>query len=418
MKFIFRLAIKNLYRYKRRTAITAIAIAIGIMSFIIVDSIFLGAKQDSERNLRLYETASLRIYTPDYWEERHFLPLEHSIREPAEVLQILDGLGLDATPRTLFTADMVLYRQDFGEDGTLPVTVTAIDQVTDSTVYKFEDTLLEGRFLQPGEMDGIILGSWFAEDIGAEVGYWVTLLTRGNGGFYEAFDMQIVGILNCPNPNVNRTLVMMDIQAADTYLAMEGAVTNIDIALGTFTDLDSVSTSIKEAFKKARIALGVHSWKEMAKDYLAIMSADRGISNIILFFVFIIAAVGISNTMMMAMYERMREIGMMRALGMHDRSLYILLLTEAGGIGFLGSLAGILLGSLVNVYLVEIGVDFGFMLRDMDFGYRVQSIMRGAWSISTIIKAFLSGVLLSMIVALSPVRRAMKQDIPTCLHHQ
>ncbi len=109
---------------------------------------------------------------------------------------------------------------------------------------------------------------------------------------------------------------------------------------------------------------------------------------------------------------------MMRALGMHDRSIYMLLLIEAGGIGFLGSLFGSILGCLVNIYLVETGVDFGFMFRDMDFGYRIQSIMRGAWSYSTILKAFLSGILLSMIVALPPIRRSMKQDIPTCLHHQ
>ncbi len=158
-------------------------------------------------------------------------------------------------------------------------------------------------------MDGIVIGSWFAEDIGAEIGYWVTLLTRGNGGFYEAFDMQIVGIVNCPNPNVNRTLVMMDIQAADTFLAMEGAVTNIDITLGNHTDLNPVSSSLQTTFKQANLDLAVYSWKDLAKDYLAIMSADRGVSNIILFLVFIIAVVGISNTMMMAMYERMREIG-------------------------------------------------------------------------------------------------------------
>ncbi len=85
-------------------------------------------------------------------------------------------------------------------------------------------------------MDGVVLGSWFAEDIGgAEVGYWVTFLTRGGkGGFYEAFDMQIVGIVNCPPnpPNVNRTLIMMDIDAAGTYLGgMENSVTSIDILL-------------------------------------------------------------------------------------------------------------------------------------------------------------------------------------------
>ena len=78
----------------------------------------------------------------------------------------------------------------------------------------------------------------------------------------------------------------------------------------------------------------------------------------------------------------------------------------------------IALGCLVNIYLVNSGINVGFMFRDMDIGFRIQSIMRGAWSLPTILKAFFSGILLSMVVALFPIRRALKLDIPTCLHHQ
>ncbi len=140
----------------------------------------------------------------------------------------------------------------------------------------------------------------------------------------------------------------------------------------------------------------------------------------ILFLVFIIAAVGVSNTMLMAMYERMRELGMMRALGMRDRDILLSFLFEAGGIGLIGSFVGIALGSLVNIYLVNVGFDFSFMFRDMDIGFRISSIMRGgAWNLSTILKAFSAGIFLSMLVAVLPIRRALKLDIPpTCLHHQ
>jgi ABC-type antimicrobial peptide transport system permease subunit len=58
------------------------------------------------------------------------------------------------------------------------------------------------------------------------------------------------------------------------------------------------------------------------------------------------------------------------------------------------------------------------MFRDMDIGFRIQNVMRGAWSMPTLIKAFASGIVLSMLVAFFPIRRALKLDIPTCLHHQ
>lgn len=418
MKFILQLAAKNLMRYKRRTAITAVAIAFGLMMYVFVDSLLLGAELESMRNLRWYETASLRVHDSAYWEDRYFLPLHASIESPQPILDLLKTEGIAATARTSFAADMILYQDDFGEDGNMSVQVTAINPATDFDVYRFENTLIEGRFLQSGEMDGIVLGSWFAEDIGAKVGYWVTLVTRGKGGFYEAFDMEIVGIINCPNPNVNRSLVMMDIQAADLYLAMDGSISSIDIVLGEKSNLNEVVQSLQPKLQAIDSDLTLYTWEDLARDYLAILEAKQGGTGMILFLVFIIAAVGVSNTMLMAMYERMRELGMMRALGMRDRDILLAFLFEAGGIGLLGSVVGILLGCLANLYLVNVGFDFGFMLRDMDIGFRIQNVMRGAWSIPTLIKAFLSGIGLSMIVAFLPIRRALKLDIPTCLHHQ
>ncbi len=418
MKFILQLAAKNLMRYKRRTAITAVAIAFGLMMYVFVDSLLLGAELESMRNLRWYETASLRVHDTAYWEDRHFLPLDAAIENPQAVLDLLKAEGIVATERTSFAADMILYQQDFGEDGNMSVQVTAINPATDFAVYRFEDTLVEGRFLHSGEMDGIVLGSWFAEDIGAKVGYWVTLVTRGKGGFYEAFDMQVVGIINCPNPNVNRSLVMMDIQAADLYLAMDGSVSSIDILLGEKRDINEVAAGLQPKLQTLDASLTLYTWEDLARDYLAILEAKQGGTGMILFLVFIIAAVGVSNTMLMAMYERMRELGMMRALGMRDRDILLAFLFEAGGIGLLGSVVGILLGCLANLYLVNVGFDFGFMLRDMDIGFRIQNVMRGAWSIPTLVKAFASGIGLSMLVAVLPIRRALKLDIPTCLHHQ
>lgn len=418
MKFILQLAAKNLMRYKRRTAITAVAIAFGLMMYVFVDSLLLGAELESMRNLRWYETASLRVHDSAYWEDRYFLPLDASIESPQPILDLLKAEGITATARTSFAADMILYQDDFGEDGNMSVQVTAINPATDFDVYRFENTLIEGRFLQSGEMDGIVLGSWFAEDIGAKVGYWVTLVTRGKGGFYEAFDMEVVGIINCPNPNVNRSLVMMDIQAADLYLAMDGSISSIDIVLGEKSNLNEVVQSLQPKLQAIDADLTLYTWEDLARDYLAILEAKQGGTGMILFLVFIIAAVGVSNTMLMAMYERMRELGMMRALGMRDRDILLAFLFEAGGIGLLGSVVGILLGCLANLYLVNVGFDFGFMLRDMDIGFRIQNVMRGAWSIPTLIKAFLSGIGLSMIVAFLPIRRALKLDIPTCLHHQ
>lgn len=419
MRFITTLALKNLTRYKRRTFITAIAIALGLMMFIIVDSMLLGVEKESERNLLWYETASIRIQQDDYWQDRHLFPLEMGIEDADSVVTLLQENGYTATGRIQFRADMILSYDEFGEDGNLPVLVTAIDAQKDNTVFHFQDTLIEGRALKVNDPSAMVMGSWLAQDIGAKIGSWVTLLMRGNGGFFEAADFEVVGILNCPNPTVNRSLIMVDLASTSSLLAMEGSVTELDIRLAEHVDVERESAAIQSLLDRAGFSsLTAKSWRAIAGDYLAIADAKRGGTSVILFLVFIIAAVGISNTMLMAMFERTRELGMMRALGMKEGDIRLAFIIEAAGIGLIGALGGILLGALANIYIANVGINLDFLLRDMDIGYRIQSVMRGTWNLKSFFIAFISGIGLSALVSTIPIRRALKMDIPACLRHQ
>jgi ABC-type lipoprotein release transport system permease subunit len=211
---------------------------------------------------------------------------------------------------------------------------------------------------------------------------------------------------------------MVPIDTIGDYLAMDGAATEINIALPETAEIAEEVGRIQKLLDPSGNNLLVVSWDELARDYVALAEAKRGGTGMILFLVFIIAAVGISNTMLMAIYERIRELGMMRALGMNDRSIQLAFMIEAGGIGLIGSTIGVLLGIAINFYMVNVGIDFGLLMRDMDMGYRIQSSFRGTWSPSTIITAFFFGSILSMLVAWIPTRRALKMDIPSCLRHQ
>ncbi len=415
MKFLISFAFKNLTRYKRRTLITAGAIAIGLMMYIFVDSMLMGAEIESVRNLKWFETASARILNNDYWENRFQKPLDLNIPNPDKILNTLDNNGIEATKRIVFSGDLILNSQDFGEDGNMAVTVTAIDTKKDFKVFGFKKTLIEGRFPESNE-DAAVLGSWFAEDIGAKVGYWITIVTRGNGGFYEAMDLEIVGIVNCPNPNVNRALLMIPFETADEYLAMEGAATEINIKLPENADVNVEVDKIQNMLNGDNLT--IMSWEAMAVDYLAMAEGKRGGTGMIMFLIFLIAAVGISNTMLMAIFERIRELGMMRSLGMSDKKIRIAFMLEAAGIGLIGSIMGIFLGILANLYIIYVGIDYSFLLRDMDIGYRIQAIFRGVWNPGTMISVFFAGIFISTFVAYFPTKRALKMDIPSCLRHQ
>ena len=159
-------------------------------------------------------------------------------------------------------------------------------------------------------------------------------------------------------------------------------------------------------------------WPVLAHDYLALMESKSSSNGLLLFLVFLIAAVGISNTMLIAVYERIREFGMMRALGMDDAAIRAAMVIEAGIIGLLGSLTGLVLGAAATFWLVNWGLDMSGLYGATSIGYRVAGVFRGAWNPGIMVTSVVFGVLASMAIALLPARRALRLDVVQCLRHE
>jgi len=416
MKFLIGLAWKNLSRHKRRTIITSSAIAVGLATFIFIDSWLLGAQRESERNLIWYETSSARVLNQQYWEEKDQLPLKYVIENPETVAARLQELKIPSAPRTVFGGELIVRENPFEQDGSIPVKIFAIDPEKDNRVFKFNETIKEGRFLKSGE-EGILMGAWMAEDLGAEVGYPLTIITTTRDGYVQTIDVDIVGIIDCPNPVINRSSIFLPLDTADRYLEMHGAVTEVDLKFPERADADLLASSLEEKLDDDFPGLEILSWKTLAGDFVALAGMKQSATRMILFLVFVIAAVGVSNTMLMAIYERFRELGMMRALGMKDSQIRLAFLFESGGIGLIGSVLGILLGVILCFWIVNRGIDLTFMSRNMDIGYRIAGISRGAWHLEALVYAFFFGIILSVAVTFFPTRRALKMTITDCLRY-
>jgi len=416
--FLPRMAFLNLARYKKRTMITAGAIAYGLMMFIVIRSLLTGIDNESEINLRLYETATGRIMARGYWDERETFPLEKSFN-PDIIEPVLNASGAFFSPRISFIGDLIFYQNPFPEDGSIPGVFTAIDPVKDNQVFALQETLVEGSWPADGEQ-GMVIGHWLAEDIGADIGYTVLVETQTRDGYAQVFDLEIVGIINCPNPEITRSGMFLPLSVADEYLEMGGNVTELNVNFGMSggaarnaeNGFDLLATQVET------LGLEALDWRTLGADFIAISQAKAAGTGLIILLILIIAGVGISNTMLMAVYERVRELGMMRALGMKNRQIRTLFIWESAGIGFLGSIYGVGLGVLINWPLVRWGIDYGFLLRESNFGYRIQGQMYGVWDFPSMMSAFVLGIALTVLVALFSTYRILRLDIPSSLRFQ
>ena len=412
MKFILSLSIKNLFRHSRRTLITAGAIAMGIAMFIWMDAWLLGAEKDSERNVIWYETGPAKVFHKEYWDEREYLPLKHAIDDPDSVEAFFTEKRIQFTRRLTFGGEL------FYGEGSLPVKLIGLEPGKDESIFHIKDTLIEGgAFPSPGK-DEILLGQWLAEDLAIGLGDFVEIRTRTRDGAMQTMELEVVGMISTPNPVVNKGTGFVPIDVASEDLFMRNAVTEIVLDLPendrTIETVDDLLPDFTEEFPE----LTILPWQTMAADFLAMAQYKTAGSNIMIFLILIIAAVGITNTMLIAVFERVKEIGMMRALGMKDSSIRLSFLIEAGGIGLLGSLMGLAIGSALTFWFVHWGLDFSALIGKMDIGYRIYGVFRAAWHPQQMIVAFFLGIVISMLIALMPASRASKKKITDCLRYE
>ncbi|MBN2618780.1 MAG: ABC transporter permease [Spirochaetales bacterium] len=417
--FLLKFSWKNLTRHKRRTVITAISLAVGLMMFILMDSMLVGAFEISNRNLMDAETGHGKILTNLAFEDMKFSPLSNRIENPDSIIKLVESNGAKASKRVVINGEIIYSNEYFPKEGSTQVLFTAVDLDSDNNVFNVmhEKNLVDGRFMENGS-DEVVIGSWLAEDIGAKVGsvFTLSLRTASEGddpGFYQTIDVEIVGIVNVESPNVNRRVVYFPLDMADFYLDLNGSVTEVAVKLPLNETIDSFNKKIESTLPEG---YGFFTWREIGADYLALTEAKSGGSSIMMMLVIFIAIVGITNTILMTINERQRELGMMRALGMSDKSIKLAFMIEAAGIGLIGAISGVILGCLANIPMVNIGIDFSSYMRHTDIGYRISNVMYGVWNFSAIFKAFIGGIIIPVIVAYFPTRSATKKSIPDCIH--
>jgi ABC-type lipoprotein release transport system permease subunit len=412
MGFIMRFAFKNIWRYKRRTIITFTAISIGIVAFIFMDSLLKGIHYESLRNFIDYESSHLKIYNKEFYKEMSddgFLPLDKAIDNYESVENLIQSDDILVTPRINFRSQIV----NEATSDERPFTIVGIDPDKDRKVYKLPDVIMSGRFLKSGER-GVLIGRISAEKLETKLGDTLTILTRTKNDTYQTISVDVVGIIDPPNPDINKTFAYIPLDIAYSDLDMMGSVTEIGIRIKNGNE-SKILNRLDGILKANNLSqLEVVSWKELGKDWLTLSKTKIAGSYIMILVVFIISAVGVINTMLMSVFERIREIGMMRALGMRDTEVIWSFFFEGASIGFLGGLIGIFIGLLLNLYLIYHGLDLSYT-GDVDISYRVMNIVRGVWDVGAIVFAFVFSVIIPALISIYPSRKAIKMEITQAL---
>jgi putative ABC transport system permease protein len=407
-----RLAWRNLYRNRRRTWITAVTVGLAVLLLNLSASLLIGIEQQSFDNLIYYQTGHAKLFAEGYFDNREELPLDYAVTEPEEVQARVSSVqGVAATaPRLVFQAQL-----SNGADQLSCFGVGIQVAGSDTDVFRLPQAVVEGEYLRPGE-DGILLGSGMAGVFDVSVGDWLTILAKTKNGAYEAIDFRIVGLLGTGNPLIDVNSVLLPLETAQSMLEMEGEVTEVAVRFAGVGSEEETVRRIEGALASSG-AFDVKGWRELESDFMSLVRMKRTGQMVMLTLFLLMAVVGVTNTVLMAAFERTREIGMLMAMGLRGGGIRRLFLAEGALTGLVGGGVGTLVAAVLLAWIASVGLDITAIYGDMDIGYPVRGVIYP--SVNGFVLAYswtLTGVL-AAVASLYPAARASRNEPVEALRH-
>jgi putative ABC transport system permease protein len=429
-----QIAIRNIWRNKRRTILTMSAIAIAALVIVVMFSLIEGMKYDQLNTVIKFTTGHIRIRNAEYERNELLNPLQYNIRNYKHVLEILRGQKqVDMlSPRIRFGARFGVEKDAYGVyEKEFDATGLGVDFSTEGRFEDLDVYLTPGSRL-PGKNE-ILLTVGLAHDLGAGVGDRFDLFTAqtmGGVGF-NSRNVRVSGIVQFPVANLNKNLFLMPIVDVSTLLRMDTGEQNpaleILIILKNPNNIQDRAGLISDSLNKAGIpsmvenpdkptprdytGLVVTPWTEASNWYTWLQLADISYNFIALFF-FIMGTTVIINTTMMIIYERMREIGTISAMGMTGSQIVRLFFLEAFFTSVIASGVGVLLGMAL---VAAIGrIDMTQTFEGLDFNFA--NIITLRLNLKSTLFTFIYSTAVASLISLIPSSRAAKIDPVEALH--
>jgi len=393
-----KLAFANIFREKRRTILTVIILMFGMGMQVFFTGLEKGLQSKQLENLIEFDTGHFKIRSAKF-EEDYPYSVSNFVARPGPVEAKLRTLNFvkGVTARVNFQAEL-----DNGYDSS-PVVAVGVDPAHDSEVFSLTNFFSEGKLAD----GGTVLGATLAKDMGVNIGDYVYLTFRNAQGTLDSLELEVTGIINAADPQVNNSTAYITLAEARKGLNTD-AVTEICVKTDNYKRWPEYQKKLEALLPDMQ----VWSWRRLGDYFIRFAKMDAASGYVFILFIAIIALVGIINTMLLSVYEKQREIGTLKALGMTDGEVRSLFVLEGFWIGLLGAVAGLAFGALVNLYFVKVGFDINAMMGSdsANMGYKVMGIVHAGWDIPAILIGMLVSVGVSCLASLYPANKTTKME--------
>jgi ABC-type lipoprotein release transport system permease subunit len=335
---------RNLWRNPRRTLVTIGTMTVALTALVVFAGLMRGMQTALEQNVVELETGDVQIFAKGY-EDRP--SLYERIADPDALLAKLDQAGYPATARLRASG---LAAAGASSAGALLI---GVDVARDRRVSRVWREVADGRWLDPSDAKGVVVGRRLAKSLALHPGSELLLLTNAADGSMANELYRVRGVLRSMGEAIDRGGVFMNAGAWRALLVVPDGAHQIIVRRPAGVDLKTARATV------ARLAPGydVKSWVELLPTLANILETQRGSMVLIDLIVYAAVAIVLLNAMMMAVFERIRELGVLKAVGMKPGSVFALVAIEGLWQTAVAVALGLALAAPLLWYLVHHGIN-------------------------------------------------------------
>lgn len=407
---LLKLAWRNLWRNRRRTLLVVLAMGM-MMSFLVMyDGMLVGFESAVYGNAIKLSGGNVQVRAEGYeasYSANPMLPMGNGL----DVVNAAEGLpNVDAVLRHANTGGLVS-----NHEGIFPVSIHGIEPEKEGAVNPVfqAEFLFDGRMLTSTDEDVIFIGKGLADAMQIGVGDRITMSGKASHEEMRQRTMTVVGIYDINLASLERQGLYISLSEAQQLYDLGDSLTEVII----YTEVTGKEQSIVDALTASLSGYEISTWKTAIPELSTTVEMKNAVMTGFSVVILGIASIGLFNILLMAIYERTQEIGLLGAIGLKPRQISLLFLYEGIMIGLVGAVVGTLMGFAVTFTLGIFGINFGVFVDLVDYMALMGSHIYPAFDLNLTLQRAGLLALISALAALYPAIEASRREPADALHH-
>ena len=402
------MAWRNVWRHRRRSVLTILTISLGLAFNIFMRGIGDGFHEQMVDNSVQAHIGHIQIHRAGYHDDpgiNKTLPDAGVVESAIQGLSGLRGYSM----RVLGDGLASTAANSAG------VAVVGVDPEQERTLTTIHRAVTQGEYLNAGMRKPVLIGERLAKVLQVELGDSLVLLVQAADGSMGGEKYRITGLFRSGSPELDRGIVYLLRSDADELFALHGKTTEAAVLMDSSQLVDSARAELARRLAAAEVE--ILPWFIVEPYIQQFIELDDAFFYIIVLILFIVISVGILNTILMSVFERIREFGVMMSLGMKPRQVVRLVVLEAAVLGLVSVLIGGVLGSAVTLYFAETGMDLADWAEGAAALGMTTTVVAPKLTWANVVLSNLSVLVVVMLVSLYPALHAARLQPVEAVRH-